>query len=323
MGCRLAGYEPVLAWLEKAHQRQGLSLAVLQQRFRLPPHRPHPPQRIPQHSLQSYDDLLALHPAAAGGGSRPADPAAATAVGMDQLPLAEHRLALSLRSEGWSPSQFLYALCEQELEQRQQARQHRLLRAAHLPWSKALAGYDHGGRIEAHRWQELEALRRQSEWLQRGENVLLFGPSGVGKTHPAVGIALAQIGLDQACRFYPATSLVQELQKARADYSLPAALERLDRYPLLLIDDIGNVRRDEQESSVLFELICHRYERRSVLITANQPFTAWDEIFPSSAMTVAAVDRLVHHCHIIEISGDSHRRADADRRAGRRHKEPG
>lgn len=77
--------------------------------------------------------------------------------------------------------------------------------------------------------------------------------------------------------------LVQELQKARADYSLPAALERLDRYPLLLIDDIGYVRRDEQESSVLFELICHRYERRSVLITANQPFTAWDEIFPSSS----------------------------------------
>lgn len=145
----------------------------------------------------------------------------------------------------------------------------------------------------------------------------------VGKTHLAIAIVLAQIGLDQPCRFYPATALVQELQKARADYSLPQALERLDRYPLLLIDDIGYVRRDEQESSVLFELICHRYERRSLLITANQPFTAWDEIFPSSSMTVAAVDRLVHHCHIVEISGDSHRRAEADRRTGRQRKEQG
>jgi hypothetical protein len=89
---------------------------------------------------------------------------------------------------------------------------------------------------------------------------------------------------------------VQELQKARSDYALPAALQRLYRYPLLLIVDVGYVRRDEHESAVLFELICHRYERRSILITSNQPFSAWEEIFPSSSMTVAAVDRLVHHC---------------------------
>ena len=112
-------------------------------------------------------------------------------------------------------------------------------------------------------------------------------------------------------------------QLPRADYNLPQTLERLDRYPLLLIDGIGYERRDKQESSVLFELIYHRYERLSLLITANQTFTAWDEIFPRSLMTVAAVDRLVHYCHIVEISGDSHRRADADRRAGRQRKQPG
>ena len=241
---------------------------------------------------------------------------------MRQLRLAQFRshwqsLASQAEAEHWSPAQYLYALCEQEAEQRQQARQQRLLRAAQLPWHKALADYDHEARISPEGWQELEGLSRQSDWLTRGENLLLFGPSGVGKTHIAVGIALALIASDQPCRFYPATALVQELQKARADYGLPAALERLDRFALLLIDDVGYVRRDEQESSVLFELICHRYERRSLLITSNQPFTAWEEIFPSSSMTVAAVDRLVHHCRIVEISGESHRRQQAAQRGVR------
>jgi DNA replication protein DnaC len=245
-----------------------------------------------------------------------------------QLKLAwirSHWQSLSARAEaeGWSHSQFLFALCEQETEQRQQSRQQRLCRSAQFPWSKLLADYDPSGRIEEESWRELEALSRQSEWLQRGENVLLFGPSGVGKTHIAIGLALAQIGLNQPCRFYPATALVQELQKARAEFGLSTALERLDRWALLVIDDIGYLRRDEQESSVLFELICHRYERRSLLITANQPFTAWEEIFPNGSMTVAAVDRLVHHCHILEISGASHRRQQASQRSRTRRKTQG
>jgi len=187
VGCRLAGYEPVLAWLQKAHHRQELSLAALQQRFRLPPHRPLPTQRIPQHTLQSYDDLLVLRPQGPGGG-------AALPILLRLARIRSHwqSIASQAEAEGWSHSQFLYALCE----------------------------------------QELEALSRQSDWLQRAENVVLFGPSGVGKTHLAISIVLAQIGLDQPCRFYPAMTLVQELQKARADYNLPQALERLDRYPL-------------------------------------------------------------------------------------------
>lgn len=125
---------------------------------------------------------------------------------------------------------------------------------------------------------------------------------------------MALIAMAQPCRFFAATALVQLLQKGKAVYELPAMLQKLDRFGLLVIDDISYVRRSELESSVLFELICHRYERRSLLITSNQPFRDWDDIFPSSSMTVAAVDRLVHHCRIVEIGGESYRQRQAKAR---------
>ncbi|MCX5937776.1 MAG: ATP-binding protein [Cyanobium sp. LacPavin_0920_WC12_MAG_62_9] len=158
-----------------------------------------------------------------------------------------------------------------------------MLREAHLPWQKGLKGSDHL-QIDPKLWRERQA-----------ENVLLFGPSGVG-TNLAIAITMAMIEQDQACRFLPATALVQLLQKAKASYELAAMIQKLDRYSLLVIDDINYVRRSELETSVLFELICHHYKRRSLLVTSNQPFREWDEIFPSGSMTVAAVDRLVHHC---------------------------
>ncbi len=133
----------------------------------------------------------------------------------------------------------------------------------------------------------------------------------MGKTHLAIAITMAMVAQDQVCRFFPAMTLVQLLQKAKAAYDLPARLQKLDRYSLLVIDDISYVRRSELETSVLFELICHRYERKSLLVTSNQPFREWYDIFPSGSMTVAAVDRLVHHCHIIGIKGESYRQKAA------------
>jgi len=234
---------------------------------------------------------------------------------LKQLKLARFRshwpsLAQQAESESWSPAQFLYALCEQELEHRQIARQQRLLRGAHLPWQKGLEGFDHS-HLEPRHWQELQGLARQTTWLLHAENLLLFGPSGVGKTHLAIAITMAMVQQDQPCRFFPATTLVQLLQKAKTSYELPAMLQRLDRYALLVIDDISYVRRSELETSVLFELICYRYERKSLLVTSNQPFRDWDDIFPTGSMTVAAVDRLVHHCHIIGIKGESYRQKAA------------
>ena len=135
----------------------------------------------------------------------------------------------------------------------------------------------------------------------------------MGKTHLAAGICRSLIALDRTARFFSATTLVQELQRAKADYALAKALNRLDRYALLVIDDIGYVRKDEAETSVLFELVMYRYERKSLLVTSNQPFSEWENVFSTNAMTVAAVDRLVDHSTIIQINGESYRRKRARR----------
>ncbi len=108
-------------------------------------------------------------------------------------------------------------------------------------------------------------------------------------------------------KFTTATNIVQHLQQARAELTLAEALARLDKYVVLLVDDIGYVKKTDQETQVLFELIAHRYESGSLIITSNQPFSAWDQIFQDNMMTVAAIDRLVHHATILEIEGESYR----------------
>ena len=111
--------------------------------------------------------------------------------------------------------------------------------------------------------------------------------------------------------FTRTTDLVQRLQTARRDLQLEAAIARIDKYHLLILDDLAYVSRDQAETSVLFELIAARYERRSLLITANQPFGDWAKVFPDQAMTLAAVDRLVHHATIFEMNVESYRRRTA------------
>ena len=119
------------------------------------------------------------------------------------------------------------------------------------------------------------------------------------------------IELGKWVKFVPATTLVQQLQQAKLQLQLPAMLVKLDKYDLLIIDDLGYVKKSEAETSVLFELIAHRYERRSLLVTANQPFSQWESIFTDSMMTVAAIDRLIHHATIIEMQAESFRKQAA------------
>ena len=144
-----------------------------------------------------------------------------------------------------------------------------------------------------------------------GGNLLLFGQSGTGKTHAVAAIGHALIDTGRRVLFCSTTDMVQKLQAARRDLSLPAMLDKLDKFDLIVLDDLSYVRKDQVETSALFELIAHRYETGSLIITSNQPFAEWDRIFPDQMMTVAAVDRLVHHATIIEVSSDSYRRKEA------------
>ena len=158
---------------------------------------------------------------------------------------------------------------------------------------------------------QIQALAAGDAWLEKGANLLCFGPPGGGKSHLAAALGLALIEKGWRVLFTRTNDLVQKLQIARRDLVLEAAIAKLDKYHLLILDDLAYVTKDQAETSVLFELISARYEPRSMLITANQPFGEWGKIFPDQAMTLAAIDRLVHHATILEMNVDSYRRKQA------------
>ena len=218
--------------------------------------------------------------------------------------------------EGWPAARFLAALAEHEIAERDQRRIERHLGEAKLPPGKTLDSFAFDAVPMISRAQVM-AICAGDGWLEQGANLILFGPPGGGKSHLAAAIGLALIENGWRVLFTRTSDLVQRLQVARRELTLEAAIARLDKYHLLILDDIAYVTKDQAETSVLFELISARYEQRSMLITANQPFGEWNRIFPDPAMTLAAVDRLVHHATIFEMNVESYRRRTAvQRRTG-------
>ncbi|RWD26647.1 MAG: hypothetical protein EOS34_32855 [Mesorhizobium sp.] len=209
--------------------------------------------------------------------------------------------------EGWPAARFLAAITEHELGERDRRRIERHLAEARLLPGKTLDAFEFEA-VPMISKAQVMAITAGDSWLEKGANLLLFGG---GKSHLASAIGLALIENGWRVMFTRTTDLVQKLQVARRELGLEAAINRLDRFHLLILDDLAYVTKDQAETSVLFELISARYERRSMLITANQPFGEWGKVFPDPAMTLAAVDRLVHHATIFELNVESYRRREA------------
>lgn len=219
-------------------------------------------------------------------------------------------LATQADKEGWPAARFLAALAEHEMAERSRRRIERHLAEARLPPGKTLDSFDFETVPMVSKAQVM-ALAAGDSWLEKGANLIMFGPPGGGKSHLAAALGFALVEGGWRVLFTRTTDLVQRLQMARRELSLESAVAKLDKYHLLILDDLAYVTKDQAETSVLFELIGARYERRSLLVTANQPFSEWNKIFPDQAMTLAVVDRLVHHATIFEMNVESYRRRTA------------
>jgi DNA replication protein DnaC len=225
------------------------------------------------------------------------------------------RFAQQADKEGWPAARLLSTLIEHELAERDRRRMERHLAQARLLPGKTLETFDFTA-VPMLSKAHISAITAGDGWIEKGSNILLFGPPGAGKSHLGSAIGLALVEKGYRVLFCRTTDLVQKLQQARRDLVLESAIAKLDKFHLLILDDITYVTKDQAETSVLFELISARYERRSVLITANQPFGEWNSIFPDPAMTLAAVDRLVHHATIFEMNVESYRRRAAQQAKG-------
>ena len=208
--------------------------------------------------------------------------------------------------EGWGSAKCLKTLCEHELTGRTNRRMVRHLKESCLPLGKTLTDFDFG--VTRLNKTLICTLASGGSWLKEGRNILIFGPSGVGKTHLAAAIGARLLEHKFRVLFMRTTELIQRLQASKQALTLTATLARLDKYDCLILDDFGYANKDLMETNVLFELISERYERKSLIITCNQPFSEWTNIFQDKAMAVAAIDRLVHDAQIIQINGESYRR---------------
>ena len=216
-------------------------------------------------------------------------------------------VALKAAKEGLSHEAYLYELARREEELRQERRTQRLLRQSGLPREKTFRTFD-SARLSPGLQLQLERLK-SGAFLEQACNVIAVGKPGVGKSHALAAVGHELVGQGHGVLWCSTASLVQRLLAAKRDLRLPQELARLDKFACIILDDIGYVQQDRDEMEVLFTLLAERYERRSILITTNLVFSAWERIFKDPMTTLAAVDRVVHHAVILDMADISSFRA--------------
>jgi DNA replication protein DnaC len=209
------------------------------------------------------------------------------------------------RKNSLSYERYLLELVDREADARRQNRTERLLRASKLPPGKTFETFDMA-RMPARVASRVKVLA-DGEFLDRAENILAFGNPGSGKSHLLSAIGHELVYRGKRVFYTPCSLLVQDLLIAKRELRLAKALKKLSRFDALVIDDIGYVQHDRDEMEVLFTLLADRYERKSVMLTSNLPFSKWETIFKDPMTTAAAIDRLVHHSVILELNIKSYR----------------
>ena len=215
--------------------------------------------------------------------------------------------------ETLSYERYLLEVITRECEQRRKVRVERLLRESELPRAKSLPNFN-VKRLPVKAQRQLRTLL-EGDFLNRKENVLVFGNPGSGKSHLLTALAQELIvGRERRMHFTTCARLMEGLLAAKRDLRLSREIKRLARFEGLLIDDLGYIQEKREDMEVVFTLLAERYERGSVLTTSNLPFSKWEGIFKDAMMTAAAIDRLVHHSVIIELNIESYRVEEAKKK---------